>query len=65
MCIAARSVCANEPLVLSPLPAALEEALSRARPGQGASAGAPAELTAASSRELAQAGSRGARSSRA
>ena len=62
----ARSVCANEPLVLNPLPAALEEAMLRARQGQAAaSAGAPAELTAATSRELAQAGTRGSRSSRA
>ena len=61
----ARSVCANEALVLSPLPAALDEALSRARPGPAAAAGAPAELTAATSRELAQAGARGGRSSRA
>ena len=58
-------MCANEALVLSPLPAALEEALSRARPGASTVVGAPAELTAASSRELAQAGSRGGRSSRA
>ena len=58
---AARSVCANEPLALSALPAALEEALARARPG-AAVIGAPAELTAATSRELAQAGARGGRS---
>jgi hypothetical protein len=48
-------VCATEALNLNALPAALQEVMDRAQQ-QRAAAGSPAELTAASSRELGRGG---------